>query len=287
MWVLGFDPSSSLKIQIVATFVGCLAIVSTFFLFRWVDRRALALETKAKSDSNTVHSLSGAMTVGNTGTIRDINLIDNSIHQHTIESPKGSTDHELEEINDFICKKDEIELRTTFDFPDVLKYNIKFVRRNLAPALVSQEESVEIDAFFLNGNSMFDVKYANVTTPNNRVQIDWIPGKIGIINLSAKYVENKKALTKLFSSSRLPADVVAALKGFNEAVDRDSTLMIESLNQSLASDPRNILENDVYGSNWYGSAAGFYWKQFISLRAKADLVSVATRNAMDKTYARR
>jgi hypothetical protein len=83
------------------------------------------------------------------------------------------------------------------------------------------------------------------------------------------------------SSATLPADVSGALRLFDDAVEKDSVLMLESLNESLKSDPRNILENSVYGSNWYGSASGFYWQQFIPLRPRADVVALALRNAIE------
>ena len=57
-------------------------------------------------------------------------------------------------------------------------------------------------------------------------------------------------------------------------------LLIESLNESLASDLRNILENDVHGSERYASASGLYWSKFIPLKARADVVAIAVRKAM-------
>lgn len=189
---------------------------------------------------------------------------------------------ELNEVNDFICKKDENDLRNEFDFPDMLNYNIEFAKRNIAPQLVSRDASAQIDAFFLNGQARLDMRYAKVTVVNNRAQVDWIPGNIGVINTTQKYAENRKQLATLISSASLPTEVTAALKLLDDAIEKDSTTLIESLNQSLKSDPRNILENSVYGSNWYGSASGLYWRQFIPLRPSADVVTLAVRKAMGK-----
>jgi hypothetical protein len=40
----------------------------------------------------------------------------------------------IQEIDAFIAAKDENDLRNTFDFPDILKYNILMVKRGIAPA---------------------------------------------------------------------------------------------------------------------------------------------------------
>lgn len=189
---------------------------------------------------------------------------------------------QLSEINDFICRKSELELRETFDFPQMLKYNIKFVKRNLVQRQISKEESAQIDEFFRNGNGRLDTRYANIRSINNRAHIDWIPGKIGVINTSARYGEARKKLSSLAASALLPTNLTAALRDFDDTVERDSTLMIESLNQSLAVNPRHIVENDVDGSNWYGSASGLYWSQFVPLRPKADAVTAAIRQVVER-----
>lgn len=187
---------------------------------------------------------------------------------------------ELREVNDLICKKDENDLRSEFDFPDMLSWNIEFAKRNLAPNLVSADESSAIDAFFLNGQARLDLRYAKVTVINNRANVEWIPGKIGLINTSKKYVDSRRALSRLMSSAALPVEVTAALKMFDDTIEKDSALMIESLNASLTDDPRNILENGIYGADRYGSASGLYWKKFILLRPRADVVTLAVRKAM-------
>lgn len=194
----------------------------------------------------------------------------------------SETQKELDEVNDFICKKDENELRSEFDFPAMLKYNVEFAKRNLAPNLIPAGESAAIDAFFLNGQARLDLRYANVKVINNRVNVDWIPGKIGVINTSKKYVDSRKTLSRLMSSAALPEDVTAALKLVDDAIEKNSVAMLESLNESLASDPRNILENDVYGTDHYGSASGLYWSRFIPLRPRADVVTLAVRKALGR-----
>ena len=109
--------------------------------------------------------------------------------------------------------------------------------------------------------------------------MEWIPGKIGVINTSKKYVANRQKLTSLISSAALPTEVAASLKLFDDAIEKNSALMIESLNQSVEEDPRNILQNSVYGTPWYGSASGLYWKHFIPLKPRADVITQTVRKA--------
>jgi hypothetical protein len=81
----------------------------------------------------------------------------------------GAQIRHLQSIDQFIATKDEVGLRDLFDFPDVLKYNLRFARRNLAPTSVSRAQSEDIDRFFLGGKARLDVRYARVSNVNNRV----------------------------------------------------------------------------------------------------------------------
>lgn len=183
----------------------------------------------------------------------------------------------LEQIDAFIGTKDESALREIFDLPGMLKYNIKLSRRSFAPKLVSSSESKEIDRYWKGGQARIDTRFALLSKVNDRVHLEHIPGKIGIINSSAKYVESRRQLTNLSSSSLLPSTVTAALKDFEKTIEDNMTLMVESLNESFASDPRYIFESDDSSSNWYGSASGRYWARFASLREKASAVSEEIR----------
>jgi hypothetical protein len=187
---------------------------------------------------------------------------------------------ELHQIDDFIGRKTETALRETFDLPKMLKFNIRLTRRTLAPQLVSPSESEELDAYFRGGQALVDARFVRVTRTNNKVRADFIPGKIGILNLSTKYLTNRAQLAKYYSSPLLPSGVIESLKMFDKALQDNSTLMLESLNDSLASDPRNIFENDNESSNWWSSATNLYWQHFIQLKPKADKVNTAIRSAL-------
>lgn len=183
----------------------------------------------------------------------------------------------LEDIDDFIASKDENGLREQFDFPDMLKYNILYARRNLFPKLVSLHQSEDIDRYFTGGQARIDTRYAKVSNVNNRADVEWIPGRIGVISTSAKYNTSRHHLAELYSSASTPAPVANALKDLDDVVEKNSTWMIESLNDSLSTDPRYISENDTAGSRFYGSASGAYWTKFTPLSSKGDTVRISLR----------
>ena len=198
-----------------------------------------------------------------------------------VKQPLADLQKHLQIIDDFIATKDENELRELFDFPDILKYNLRFAKRNLFPSSVSKQQSEDIDRFFVDGKGRLDVRFARVSNVNNRVEVEWLPGRIGVINTSVKYTENRHKLVELYSSAQVPAAIAVALKELDDAIEKDSTLMIESLNESLAPDPRTIFENEQVGTRFYGSASGLYWSHFISLSPKADAVRLWLRDYLN------
>jgi hypothetical protein len=166
-------------------------------------------------------------------------------------------------------------------FPNVLKYNIAMARRSLAPGVVSQAESPDIDTFFKGGKARMDARYAKVSHVNNRIEVVGNPGQIFIINTSPKHLEARDLLMKTYASSKLPTSVVSALKDFDSTVEKDMTLMIESLNDSLALDRRNILDNDIPSAVNFGSASGLYWSRFAHLKNRAEAINTAIRGYLN------
>lgn len=200
-----------------------------------------------------------------------------------VSSPADETATELAEVNELICKRDEWELRQEFDFPDMLKFNISNEKSKLAPQLMSEEESAETAAFFADGAQRIDTRYGTLSTVNNMPIFVVFPGKIGRINTSRKYIESRKELSRLKSSAALPSAVTGALREFDEDIEKDSVLMIDSLNRSLEADPRNILQDgDRQSLEFFGHAQNLYWESFIPLRNSADVVSIAVRKAIEE-----
>lgn len=180
----------------------------------------------------------------------------------------------LAEIDRFLLQKDEVSLRETFDYPSMLKYNILFAKGKLFPNTFTVQEKTEMDTFFKGGQAILDIRYAHVVNDKNRARVDWIPGQLGLVNISSKYSESRRHLIALYSSSQIPDSVCSALRDFDNTIQLNTRLMIESLNQS-AKTPQSIIQNDVYGSQWYGTASGLYWVKFSPLEPKAQEVRTA------------
>jgi len=172
--------------------------------------------------------------------------------------------NELNEINDFIGKKDEEDLRTTFDFPDMLRYNIALQKQSLKPDSVSTEEAAEINAFFLNGNAVAGADYLKMK--NYRGEIDYPHNKVWFVNTSEKYQKSLKVLDSFISSAAVPPEVSRDLQEFDRIVRGNTAWMMNSLNQSLNASPKSIIENDIPSSKWFTTATNRYWSKFVPLR---------------------
>jgi hypothetical protein len=127
-----------------------------------------------------------------------------------------------------------------------------------------------------------DTRYFKATVVNNRLDGEWLPGRIGLLNTSIKYVDARKRLNEFRSSGQVPQDVVEALKGFDDTIERNTVLMFDSINESLATDPRYIAEDELVGSKFYSSAKGAYWSKFEYLNPKAELIRVAVRGHLTR-----
>jgi hypothetical protein len=64
-----------------------------------------------------------------------------------ITAPSVELMADIKAIDDFLGRKDENELRNEFDFPNMLEYNIRLQKRELARPMVSKEVSDDIDNF--------------------------------------------------------------------------------------------------------------------------------------------
>lgn len=185
---------------------------------------------------------------------------------------------ELREIDNFIGKKDEVSLRETFDFPNIMHYNILFVKKDMVPQPASTELSSETSAYFVNGKGIISVKYANISqSPAGGVQVEWIRGKIGVINTSAKFQENLNKLAEFSESSTLPKEVTESLKSFKEAINKDIEILLDVFNDLFQRNQKNFIYNDDYSSPYHGIISNAYWSRFSNLQPEAKKVSSAIR----------
>ena len=127
-----------------------------------------------------------------------------------------------------------------------------------------------------------DLRFVKAATVNNRLDAEWLPGRIGLLNTPIKYIDSRRRLNEFKSSAQVPQDVVDALKEFDDLVERNTVLMFDSINENLATDPRYIIEDEQVGSKFYGSARGAYWSKFGYLNPKAEIIRLRLRDHLTK-----
>jgi hypothetical protein len=130
---------------------------------------------------------------------------------------------ELGGLEDFIGRKDEMELRDLFDFPNLLKFNIESIKRDIDPAKVTASESAAIKAFFESGQGVIDIRFIRTYIPPNggAKSIFGNPGSVSGINLSKKYLDRKRKLFRFESSADLPLAVRDAAIDFDRTLDQE------------------------------------------------------------------
>ena len=192
---------------------------------------------------------------------------------------------EMKAIDGFLGRKSEVELRETFDLPNMLHFNIELVKRSIAPQLVTAEVSAEIDNYFKGGNAIGEIRLINPQNVNEHFEAHPVPGRVFLINTSPKYNESRDRLRRYCESPLLPSTVVNVLKDFQAVIENDTNLMRSSLDESQLTNPVFILDDDDDHSAFFRSAEGRYWQQFTQLRPKADAVRDATRYAMGTSRA--
>jgi hypothetical protein len=190
--------------------------------------------------------------------------------------------HELHSLNEFLVDKDENALRDLFTFPDTLHFNIKMVKRTIAPTRVTKEDSAKIDKYFVHGNGHVDLRFAQlVRTPQGLNVVKLIPNKVAIIATPAQYATSKNKLFTYESSSELPSSVRDAVRQFDRTVDDNLTLMFDVLNERLPEDPNNILlDHELESPYWHGTENA-YWTRFMLLRPKADNIAIAIKTYLN------
>jgi hypothetical protein len=186
---------------------------------------------------------------------------------------------ELQAVDAFIARKDEMELRESFDFPNMIQYNVRLTRRSVFPQSVTPAQSADIENFF-RGNRQAIAKYfSDVHEVGGRIEGTPIPGKMAILGISPKYIDSLRTLSEFCSSTELPQSVIAPLTEFKATVQSDMDWMFDSINDTLLNNPRSIIEIDDPQST-APSASGRYWLHFKQLSPVADKVRIAIRNSL-------
>lgn len=236
-----------------------------------------------------VNTGGGTLSVGQTltQTVNDspsARVVAGDYHETHVRHVDALAEARLEEfrqIDEVIVKKNEMQLREMFDFPDQMAFNIKRARHFHWPTLSSQSDLKEIDEFFVGGQGLIDLDSATRLQVGEDIRMTNRPGHIHIINMSRKFCDTRNVLMVLSSSSKLPLPVANALRELDAVLETNVKLIATTINESYAHNQRNIREADDTSSDRLHRTFNLYWTKFIDLKPRADATSNAIRDFLN------
>jgi hypothetical protein len=180
---------------------------------------------------------------------------------------------ELEDLQNFIGAKNEYELDETFDLRRMAVFNTALAVEYIAPQIVSPEQSAKISNYFAHGSAMADRRYCYITYNKNGVsRLNFIPGKLPLLDLSSQYSTARQKLVKFESSAEMPPKVAGAIKDFDNTIQSNTVILLDVINEKLAQDTNNIIQNDDPKSPNFGAVSLTYNHRIIPLEPRADEV---------------
>lgn len=219
-----------------------------------------------------------------TGTVISISNVTagRDVIQMVINQPAKSPDsisdvvlssqiEELNQLQEFIVGS-ESRLWELFGIHGITHFNIRRAKLVINPNALTPDQVSEINAFFKDGQSNLDSRYCKVIRTAGGIRYEEIPGKLGILNLSAKYVASRQTLAKFESSPKLPFIVRTTVKELNKAALDNVLLLHEVINQKLAGNQDEILHDDDGSSPLFGATSGAFLERRIWLGPKQEAI---------------
>ncbi len=177
---------------------------------------------------------------------------------------------ELKQLQDFIGGKDEGELWALFDLPNITYFNLKRAKGSLNA--LSAPEAAQVNEFFKDGTAILDSRYCKVDRTAGGFHYEEVPGKLGTLNLSSKFISSRQTLAKFQASPQLPATVRNAVKELDSAVYSNAQMLLDVINDELAKHPNNVLLEDDGTSPMFGAVSGAFLDKRIWLKPKQEAV---------------
>lgn len=282
VWAVNSDASLT-KQMVVAAIVAAIAaagLVYGLWELRLKKGAGASGETHsgAALDPKATGKNSPPMSAG-----RDINIghLGDVIHVPANAPLQAAQIAEIQKLSDFIGGKDEVSLRRIFDFPDMVKFNIRLGIRSIKPSLVGAAQGKEVDDYFAGGNAHLDVRFNQVTrTADGQINTNFLPGVFGIVNTSKKFAEQKSQLMAFENSPSLPIAVRTAIKEMEKALNENVIQFLFVVNQRWRENQRKVLEDGDQNSKFYAATTNLYWEKFIHLKPLSDAIFNAVRQEL-------
>jgi hypothetical protein len=199
---------------------------------------------------------------------------------HPVKSPNtvsnvllASQIEELNQLQAFIGGKSEGELWELFDLHGITRYNIRRAKAAISGRALTPKDASEIDEFFRNGRAILNARYCKVTRTAGGFHTEQIPGKLGILNLSNKYVTGRQTLARFQSSPQLPSSIQDAVKELDVAIAANVTVLHDVINEKLASNVNHILQEEDGNSPLFGATSGAFLAKRIWLKPKQEAIA--------------
>ena len=184
---------------------------------------------------------------------------------------------ELRELEDFLGGKGEGELWDLFDFPGLIRFNIQRAKEVMRPSRLTMEEAAKINEFFAEGKANLCNKYCTVERTAGGIKVEAFRGRLHILNLSKKHFDNLQTLAKFEASLRLPLEIRNAVGAFYKAVVENTHILLDTINDKLSEDPRNVLEEQNGDSPLFGATSGAFIDRCIRLKPKEEKIAAEAR----------
>ncbi len=175
----------------------------------------------------------------------------------------------LQEINEWLCPKDEMALRNEFDLVPMLETNISTMTANHSPL---NEKRPDFATVFMDPAK---IVFNRPMSPGSKLYVkDWNvkPGYIGYIVTSDQYRLTIARLAQYYGSATTPANVKTSLQGLKALTDYDMLGMITELELAYKQDPRYIFDSDKAGTPYFATVRDRFLAHMVPMRPQVDRV---------------
>jgi hypothetical protein len=200
--------------------------------------------------------------------------------QHTPSPRSGPEFEEIQKINALIGSKDEMALRRQFDIPDMLEGNIILQRQRISLIKKGEGKKFVYGPPYTDGGDGFAIiRITRFQPRQNSIFIESDPNGPEVIGVATtlKYRKSTDLLVELINSILVPDKICNPLRDFSGTISRNSSLMIDVLNEMAHESFDNFTSNNNADSPHFKKINHQYWSRFEQLKPKADAVILAIK----------
>ena len=176
------------------------------------------------------------------------------------------------EVEAFFGGKDENDLRQLFDLPNILQKNINTQIIRVGFIKAGKESDFFYSNYTDNGSWIMWAKPGYFSTGPSGVQLNTGPKDVHHLVTTTKFQGSQRKLIEFSNSVLIPDSIKVEINGFNDAVNKDTELMMQILDEKLHEDEDYFLLNMAMGTKYYGVIVSAFAVRMIHLKPAADRV---------------